>query len=298
MGGGPDPAKETTYPPTTIFVSLAERRVGLVTRDPLLYGDLATYFRERRIPTLSLLPGARIPDRVAVVITSESEREEVKFPHTIVAAPGDLVTVGVAVRKALRGTHRIRSLTLGVDPGPRPGYAVLDEQGECLAQGTVGSPEAVADLAQRLHSDFPSTALNVRVGNGDPPSYGRILNALSRQDLPRELVDEMRTTLPGRRQNDPLAARAIAATPGRRVLGRATIRITRGAVGNLQRISREASGGRLTISRALAASVLEGSLALGEAIRLTELRKGAPTPSDPGRHSAGNPSMGNPAPSP
>jgi hypothetical protein len=268
---------------------LNERWVGLVTRDPLLYGDLASYFRERRIPTLSLLPGARIPERVAVVVTSAAELPEVTFPHTVVAEPGDLTTVGVAVREALRGGGGTRTLVLGVDPGPRPGFALLDDRRACLTQGTAEDPENVARLVRRLKEDFPRLPLTIRVGDGDPPSRARILNALAPLGCPVELVDEVRTTLPGRRQNDPLAAKAIAATPGRRVAGPATWRITRGAVANLQRISREASGGRLTISRALAASVLRGSLPLGEAIRLTERTRFGPDPSSRRTGSAGVP---------
>lgn len=267
--------------------------MGLVTRDPLLYGELALYFRERRIPTLSFLPGARIPERVAVVVTSAAELPEVAFPHTVVAQPGDLTTVGVAVREALRGRTRIRTLVLGVDPGPRPGFALLDDRRACLTQGTAEGPENVAQLARRLREDFPAAPLTIRVGNGDPPSQARILGALAALDCPVELVDEVRTTLPGRRQNDPLAAKAIAATPGRRVAGPSAWRITRGAVANLQRISREASGGRLTISRSLAASVLRGNLPLGEAIRLTER-----TPSGAGPPRSRSGGSGTPVPVP
>ena len=213
-----------------------------------------------------------------MVVTSAAELPEVAFPHTVVAEPGDLTTVGVAVREALRGRPRIRTLVLGVDPGPRPGFALLDDHRACLSQGTARDPENVAQLARRLMEDFPRTPLTLRVGNGDPPSQARILNALAPLGCPVELVDEVRTTLPGRRQNDALAAKAIAATTGRRVAGPATLRITRGAVANLQRISREASGGRLTISRTLAASVLRGTLPLGEAIRMTERRRSSAGP--------------------
>ena len=253
--------------------------MGLVTRDPLLYGELALYFRERHIPTLSFLPGDRLPERVAVVVTSPAELPEIDFPHTVVAEPGDLTTVGVAVREALRGRPRIRTLVLGVDPGPRPGFALLDDRRACLTQGTAEDPENVARLARKLREDFPAAPLTIRVGDGDPPSQARILRALAPLDCPVELVDEVRTTLPGRRQNDPLAAKAIAATSGRPVAGPTAWRITRGAVANLQRISREASGGRLTISRSLAASVLRGHLPLGEAIRLTD--RGHPASSRP-----------------
>lgn len=249
---------------------MLERRVGLVTRDPVLYGELAVFFRERRVPTVSLLPGQTIPGRVAVVVTSAREAASIRFNHIVVAVPGDLMPVWAAVQEALGGRKMFDELVVGIDPGDRPGYAVIGAGGRCLARGTASSPEDVAGLGRRIREGFPDAELRFRVGSGDRIHRSRIVNALLPLRRPVEVVDETSTTLPGRRENDVLAALAIAATPGVRVRHHANVRISKGEVANLQRISRQRSGGRLTIPRDLAVSVLEGRLTLEAALRRVE----------------------------
>jgi hypothetical protein len=125
-----------------------------------------------------------------------------------------------------------------------------------------------------MHRRFPSTYLLFRVGAGDPHPRARILNALGSLRLPVELVDESGTTPHGRRRpRDPQSAEQIARARGPRVRERDTrVRITRGEVANVQRLSREESGGRFTIPRTLALEVLEGRLSLPEALQEGERR--------------------------
>ncbi len=260
--------------------------MGLVTRDPVLYGELAVFLRERGIPTVSLLPGQRIPSRVAVVVTSEAEAAKVSFPRVLVATPGDLTTLGAALRDALLTERAPQRLIVGIDPGLRPGYAVLSPSGTCLAEGVVESPEAVATLGRKLVRGFPGSRLTFRVGNGDQLRRTRIVNALLRLGELVELTDEGRTTLPGRRQNDSLAAKAIAATPGEVVREEADLKITPGEIANVQRISREMSGGLFTIPREMATSVLEGGTTMAEALEATADRLGLTLPGSPARRTA------------
>ncbi|MCI4361343.1 MAG: hypothetical protein L3J91_06520, partial [Thermoplasmata archaeon] len=157
-------------------------------------------------------------------------------------------------------------LVVGIDPGPRPGYAIL-EGPRVIGQGIVESPEEVARLGSHLRRRFPTRAIRFRVGSGDRLSRDRIVNALLPLRRPIEVVDEHRTTPRGqRRPRDAIAARAIASSSGRRVHGRALLTITPGEVANLQRLSREGSGGQFTIPRQLAEGVLRGELTLTEAL--------------------------------
>ncbi len=254
---------------------LQDRRVGLVTRDPVLYGELAQFLRERRIPTVSLLPEDPIPRSVRLVLTSQEEARVVRHPRIVVARPGNLLAASAAVHDLLGGSRAPSSeLVVGVDPGARPGYAVLGNGGRCLARGSLDSPEGISTMARSLRQGFPNVTLRFRVGNGDHIRRSRIVNSLLRTASPVELVDEQRTTVPGRRENDSLAALAIAATPGRPVHQQDTLRITRGDVANVQRQSRERSGGRFSIPRAMAWAVLEGRISLNDAVEATADRLG------------------------
>lgn len=241
------------------------RCVALVTRDALLYAELAAVLRERRIPTVSLLPGERIPDRVAIVLTSPAEADSLRHDHVVgVPHEGDRTALWAEVTGALAASDAVE-LVVGIDPGPRPGYAVLADD-RPIAAGVLDDPEAVGRLSGHLRRRFPARSIRFRVGSGDRPTRDRILSTLLGLHRTIELVDEQGTTPRGRRPRDPVAAAAIARTPGRPIHDRPMLTATAGEIANLQRLSRERSGGRFTIPRPLAARVVRGELSLADAI--------------------------------
>jgi len=251
------------------------RSVALVTRDAALYGELAGFLRERRLPTVSLVPGQRIPDSVAVVLTSLREAELISHPRVLaVVEDGDRRALGAAVEHALGAGDPVDDIVVGIDPGPRPGYAILAGEA-CLGEGVLESPESAGGFASHLHHRFPSRHVLFRVGTGDPHSRNRIVNALLAHHRSVELVDEQGTTPRGhRRPRDALAARSIAHSIGHPVHEQLATSITPGEIANLQRLSREGSGGRVTISRSSAHRVLRGEVTLAEAVDETLLRNG------------------------
>ena len=106
----------------TVRYPVRHRSVALVTRDPGLYHELAGFLRERRVPTISLLPGDRIPDQVAVVLTSSSEAPLIAHPNVLpVAEAADRRSLAAAVRHALESADPNVTIVVGIDPGPRPG---------------------------------------------------------------------------------------------------------------------------------------------------------------------------------
>lgn len=244
--------------------------MALVTRDAVLYAELAPALRERRLPSVSLLPGQRIPDSAAVVLTSPDEADRIGHPRVLaVPLDGDRTALWAEVQGALSAADD-PDLTVGIDPGPRPGYAVLSGD-RCIAQGELASPEAAGALGRHLHRRFPDRSLRFRVGSGAPMDRDRIVNALLQLHRTIELVDEMGTTPRGRRRpRDAEAARVIAAHSGRPVRDRGDARPTPGEVANLQRLSREHSGGRFTIPRGEAERVLRGEISLSDAIAARE----------------------------
>jgi hypothetical protein len=254
---------------------LRNRCVALVTKDPQLYAELAQIFRDRCVPTVSLLPGQRIPAHVAIVLTSELEAPLIGHPRVIgIKDVGERGALLAAVNSALHATSSTGELVVGIDPGAQPGYAIVVE-GITLALGTLESPEATARLGSQLRRRFPGREMRFRVGSGDPPSRDRILNALDPLRRPIEIVNERGTTPHGRRRpRDAEAARAIADGTGRPFHGRTALTFTPGEVSNLQRLSREGSGGQFTISRTQAGRVLRGEISFGQAITEAEQRYG------------------------
>jgi hypothetical protein len=243
------------------------RTVALVTRDPGLYHELAGFLRERRLPSVSLLPGERIPESVGVVLTSDAEAPQIDHPNVLpVSEGGDRRALGAAIAHALHAPSDAEELIVGIDPGPRPGYAILSG-GVCLGEGVLDSPEGAGVFAVQLRHRFSTRRVIYRVGTGDPRARNRIVNELLSRRRNVELVDENGTTPYGRRRpRDALAARQIGAARGVPVHEPLVAAITPGEIANVQRLSREGSGGRLTISRSSAHRVLRGDVTLAEAV--------------------------------
>lgn len=267
---------------------MRHRSVALVTRDPALYGELAGFLRERRLPSVSLLPGQRIPDRVAVVLTSLDEAAEISHPHVLVVAEdGDRRALGAAVEHALEGGEPEGDLVVGIDPGPRPGYAVFAGD-TCIGEGILDSPEAAGTFSAHLRHRFASRRVLFRVGAGDPPRRNRVVNSLLSHHRAVELVDEQGTTPRGhRRPRDALAARSIARGVGRSVRDHLPTNPTPGEIADTQRLSREGSGGLVTISRSSAHRVLRGEISMADAVADTlaprdDLRRLRPRPTAEG----------------
>lgn len=250
--------------------------MAIVTRDPRLYHELAAFLQERRCPTVSLLPGARIPESVVAVLTSADEAGAISHPNVLTVTEGaDRRALAAAVGDALSPSEGSGPLFVGIDPGPRPGFAILDGA-TCLAEGNLEGPETAAAFAAQLRHRFEERAIVFRVGSGDPWSRNRIVNGLLERHRSVELVDENGTTPRGRRRpRDAAAARKIGETPGTPVRGYLSTSATAGEITNLQRLSREGSGGRVTISRTSAHRVLRGEITLAQALEDT-IPKGRP----------------------
>lgn len=236
--------------------------LGILTEDFRLYHDLVAALKTRDLPFVSLSFSRRVPENVGAVLTSPSEAGKLPGRRTV---PVEDVDVAIArAAQILRGRETWREVVVGIDPGQEPGVAVLGD-GEVLDRRIAPSPEAVARIAARTVRAFPADRARVRVGDGDPTNRNRIINALSREGLDIEIVDERGTTTRSP-QPDLDAAIRIALTPGVRSRPFYEIAPTEGELREIQRRSRLRSGGRVTISRGLAAEVAKGETTLGEAV--------------------------------
>jgi hypothetical protein len=260
-------------PYISVVGPLPNRCVALATRNPALYAELAAWLREHRLPSISIWPGDRLPAGVAAVLTSEEEAATIRHSRVLpVVAEADRTALLAAVRHALVVGRPTDEIIVGIDPGPRPGFAVFAAD-RPIAEGTLPAPEDVGRLGTHLRRRFPENPMRFRVGRGDHLSRDRIVNSLVPLHRPVEMIDERGTTPRGhRRPRDAAAAQAIARSTGPLVRGTTLIRVTPGEVQNLQRLSREGSGGSFTIPRALAQRVLRGEISFPEALAEGEAR--------------------------
>ncbi len=236
--------------------------LGILTEDFRLYHDLVAALKARDLPFVALSFENRFPDAVGAILTSPAEASRIRTRRVV---PVD--DLGASIAKAvqiLKGKSEWNELLLGVDPGREPGVAIIGD-GDVIDTRIAATPEAVAIHVREAIRTFPAKEVRVRIGHGDPTNRNRILNALAGDRLRVEIVDEAGTThrTP---QPDVDAAIDIARTPGRRVEPPLEVRPTPGEVREIQRRSRLASGGVVTISSELAEAVARGQLTLDEAI--------------------------------
>jgi len=169
----------------------------------------------------------------------------------------------------LTGKELYAKISIGIDPGERPGIAVVCDD-ILLQKLQVDSPEKVLSTVKQFLQCYPSKETYIRIGHGSVINRNRIINSLIPLEVPIEIVDETRTTPAQQKRRsirDSEAAAVIALLSGGRVQSTLPIETSRGAIKNIQRWSRQLSEGRFTISEKTALQVLKGELSLLEALQ-------------------------------
>jgi hypothetical protein len=235
--------------------------IGLVTEDFRFFHRMVHLLKERREPFVSLGLDDPIPESVGAIITTNSERERVRFPTVVSDDNPDFAFK--AARSVLRG-KRFSRLVVGIDPGRMPGIAVFGD-GRIIDTEQVYCPEDVTETLIRMTWNLDFDHILIRVGHGDPTNRNRIIHAVWDLADQVEIVDETKTT---KRTVTPDidAAIMIAFTKGEKVISQPEVCPTPGEVRDIKRLSRIESCGRVTISTELASQVARGKMSLAEAV--------------------------------
>lgn len=236
--------------------------IVVATADFEVYHDVVRELRDRGADFTTVEPGDPLPGDTAVVITTPEEAEVMDADVWTVAASPERPRQ--AVEEALAHLRGAGGRTIvGIDPGTRPGIAVLS--GDMVISAFQVAAEDVPDLVRAEVADTVDPL--VRIGDGARLQGARIIEALD--DVTVELVDETGTTpymgTGARGMGDVLAAVNIARLEGREVQGR-TIEPTKGEITGIKTRSRERSPENRTITEELARKVAAGDLTLDEAI--------------------------------
>ncbi len=245
------------------------KTLGVYTKDFSLYHDIIKVLKKRKLAYVSLPSPKDIPKRIGVILTSQKERQEIKSQKTIATDIYDSIdhAVDLAMQK-LTGKEIYSKIFVGIDPGERPGIAVVGDD-ILLQKIQVDSPEKVVYSVKRLLKVYPSKEAYIRIGHGSIITRNRIINSLISLKIPIEIVDETSTTpsqQTGRSERNREAAAAIALLSGGKVQTNLPLEPTRGAIKNVQQQSRQLTEGKYTISKEIALKVLKGKMSLVEAI--------------------------------
>ncbi|WP_137284998.1 hypothetical protein [Halorussus salinisoli] len=243
--------------------------VVVATEDFEVYHGVVNELRDRGVTFTTVEPGESLPDRATVLIRAEDD-EDAETPNadeieddvaTVVADPENpRRAVDEALARLRGGEGRT---VVGIDPGTRPGIAVLS--GEMVVAAFHVPLADVAETVRREVEDAVDPV--VRIGDGARLQGAQLVREL--EDAPVELVDETGTTpylgTGARGMGDVLAAVNIARLEGERVEGR-EIEPTAGELQVIKNRSREQADDNREIDEELARRVASGDLTLEEAM--------------------------------
>ena len=237
--------------------------IVVATTDFEVYHGVVNELRERSVEFTTQEPDEELPEATTLLVTGPDDEvypEQVSVDVVRVDPADPRRAVEEALALIRGGDERI---VVGVDPGDRPGVAVLVGD-TVVAAFQVPLSEVGAVVERELEDAVDPT---VRVGDGARLDGSRIVDDLP--DVPLELVDETGTTpylgTGARGMGDVLAAVNIARRSGERIEGR-DITPTKGEIQVIKRRSRERSEGDRTITEGLARRVARGDLTIDEAL--------------------------------
>lgn len=235
--------------------------IVVATENFEVYHEVVAALRSRGSDFTTIAAGEPLPSDATVVIVGPEETRAAAVP-VIQAAPGDPRAAVDAAMAAQRESAGRR--VVGVDPGTKPGIAVL--AGDVV---TAAFQVPIEDAAATILDEIgDATDPLIRLGDGARLHGARILEDLA-DAVPVELVDETGTTphlgAGARGMGDVLAAVNIAQHSGTPIEGR-RIEPTDGEIQVIKDRSRERAADNQTITEGLARRVARGELTLEEAI--------------------------------
>ncbi|WP_227133577.1 hypothetical protein [Halorubellus salinus] len=234
--------------------------IVVATADFEVYHDVVGELRDRGVAFTTVEPGDDLPDETAVVVTGRGESEAladegVEGVHVVEAEPDAPRRAVEAALAYLRGGEG--RTVVGVDPGRKPGIAVLAGD-VVVAAFQVPASDAAAVVRDEVAGEADAV---VRVGDGARREGAKIIGGL--QDVRVELVDETGTTpylgTGARGMGDVLAAVNIARSEGEVVESR-EFEPTAGEIQRVKDRSRELSPDNRAVDTALARRVARGEL--------------------------------------
>lgn len=235
--------------------------IVVATQNFEVYHGVVGELKDRDVPFTTIEPDDVVPPTAQVAIVGPGD--ELRDIETIRADPDDPRAAVEAAIAHLRGDGG--RTVVGIDPGDRPGIAVL--RGDTITAVFQVAADRVAKVVRGEIEDAPDPL--IRIGDGARIQGSKIVDRLS--DVPVELVDETGTTpylgTGARGMGDVLAAANIGRLEGERIDSR-DFEPTAGEIQRIKNRSRRTSEDDRTISGRLARRVAVGELTVSEALEI------------------------------
>jgi len=149
--------------------------IGIMTANFRFFYELVQILKEHREPFVTLDLGDDIPANVGVVITTREERPKVRF-RRVVSESSPLTAYKMA-HSRVTGRESFDTLVAGIDPGRRPGLAVIGD-GRVLSPrrsaprnlSPMRSPGSASDSATSASWPASATAIRPTATGSSAPS--------------------------------------------------------------------------------------------------------------------------------
>lgn len=186
-------------------------RLGIFTSDFRFYHDAVKLLKEWSLPFESLESRESVPGDVLAVLTSERDEFEVEKQ---VRGANALQALRRSLPRLVGKTVFAR-IVIGIDPGPKPGVAVVCD-GVVSEALEISALSVLPDYISGVLADYPYIDLFAMVGNGDKPNRDVIVESMRKLGVRVIIVDERSTTIPHKRENNALSAAIIAMAQDRK----------------------------------------------------------------------------------
>ena len=261
----------TNTPPINNFVSfllqaLFVAKVVIRCADFKLAYRLMEALRLKGIPFTQLEIDQPLPSNDTIWFGSEQEVDNAMGEGRGIACNIDTCDTAVTKATILRnGLSIIESISIGIDPGPRPGLAWLAD-GVLMGVAQLEHIDLIVEHISSITAAIEFKEMTLRIGDGAPLLRDRIINKCLEQQWNIEVVNEEKTSQGLLRHNHSTSAVRIALLRGDRVWAHRQLMPGDGEIRYIQNQSRIHSLGAMTISKKLAAKVATGELSMQQAL--------------------------------
>ena len=224
--------------------------------------------RKKGLPFTQLEIGQSLPSKDTIWFGSEEEVGNAMGEGRGIACNINCCELAVTQAMILRnGLSIIEHISIGIDPGPRPGLAWLAD-GVLMGVAQLEGIDFVVEHINSIITAAEFKNMTLRIGDGAPLLRDRIINKCLEHQWNIEEVDEAKTSRGLLRHNHSTSAIRIALLRGKHVWQQRVIKPTDGQIRYIQNQSRTDSSGAKTISKELAAKVGTGDLTMPQALNL------------------------------
>ena len=243
-------------------------KVVIRSADFKLAFRLMETLRRKGLQFTQLEIGQSLPSKDTIWFGSEEEVENAMDEGRGIACNIDCCESAVTQATILRnGLSIIEHISIGIDPGPRPGLAWLAD-GVLMGVAQLEGIDFVVEHINSITTAAEFKNMTLRIGDGAPLLRDRIINKCLEKQWNIEEVDETKTSRGLLRHNHSTSAIRIALLRGKRVWQLRVLKPTDGQIRYIQNQSRSDSFGAKTISKELAAKVGTGDLTMPQALNL------------------------------